>query len=160
MGCKVFAWKQRKMIRSYKLKCPRVQAINISEVNRLLRGKMSSKWVVVNCPFWKVSGHLASAVGCCVVSPGMPDLQVFQQKPESSFFLEIYQCISITSFFLTQCKPNETHLWAFMISLAIIVHSPQSRWHDFLITQIKLLKILQCLPISPGIKLNLISWPV
>lgn len=78
------------MIRSHKLKCIRVQAINISEVNRLLRDKMSGEWVVVNCPFWKVSGHLASADGCHVVSPGVPDLQVFQQKPGLSFFLEIY----------------------------------------------------------------------
>ena len=49
------------------------------------------------------------------------------------------------------------HLWPI---LPTIVHSPQSRHSDFLITQIRVLKIPQCLPVSPGIKLNLISWPV
>lgn len=49
------------------------------------------------------------------------------------------------------------YLWPVLPS---IVHSPQSRQNDFLITQIRLFKVLQCLPISPGIKLNLISWPV
>lgn len=54
-----------------------VQATNISEKkNSLVGDKMRGEWLLVNCPFEKGSGHLASIDGRHVVSPGMPDLEI------------------------------------------------------------------------------------
>lgn len=65
--------------------------------------------------------------------------------------LEIYQCLNVASFFNSgQAKLNMS-VSIYELSCSSAVHSPHSRQNDFLNVQIRLLKILQCFPISPGI---------
>lgn len=86
-----------KTVRSHKLECLESLGNDYELRNRLVRDTMRGEWVMVNCVFEKGRGHLASTDSCHVMRPGMPDVQLFQWKPE--ILLQIYQYVSVASFF-------------------------------------------------------------
>ena len=119
-------------------------------------GLLGIKWEVSGygkLPFQERQWPLSIRSQCCE-----PRKSRSSNKPMEArnwFLSEIYQCLSVASFFNSgQAKLNMS-VSIYELSCSSAVHSPHGRQNDFLNTQIRLLKILQCFPISPGIvKLN------
>lgn len=147
--------KTRENRRGHKLECLQGSGNYYELRNRTVRDKMRGERVMVNCLFKKGRGCLALTGSCHFVSLRMPDLQLFQWKPEN--LLQIYQYVSVASFFNSVQAKWNTSVSVCGLSGPPTLHSPH-RQNDFLNIQIRWLKILPCLPPSPGIKLSLTNF--